>query len=301
MRFISIPPFARKIEILDFDLFVRSRLTKDVVIWPEQAFALVGYMGWPNDPDGCAASVAITRGWLEGSRAVPPRLRQIQTDWARVADIFHTHRDLTEGGHQRRRGGSSVGKAIEVAAGSIEAKGGHHANLWRAWKEYKDVAHLVTAATILSFDALQRAKVKSFGEFGLDADRLCPFTIAMMMPDFVLSLALSFQEYGLNSTPQSREEPMLDPGTLWRIAPTINVVAVPPPVRKVSGEAIAILNARRAGNRGKAKPSKTIPATTVTDTVTASTNVAPSAATAACAMPNDTVVDSAINDVHNSE
>ncbi len=72
----------------------------------------------------------------------------------------------------------------------------------------------------------------------------------MLMPDFVLSLALSFQEYGLSSIPQSREQPMLDPENLWRIAPDMNVVAVPPPVRKVSREAIAILNARRAGNRG---------------------------------------------------
>jgi hypothetical protein len=58
-------------------------------------------------------------------------------------------------------------------------------------------------------------------------------------------------DYGLSSIPQSREQPMLDPETLWHIAPEMNVVAVPPPVRKVRGEAIAILNARRAGNRGK--------------------------------------------------
>jgi hypothetical protein len=160
MRFMSIPPFARKIEIPDFDFFVRSRLNQETVIWPEQAIPLVGYMGWPNDPEGRAASLAIMRGWLEGSRAVPPRLRQIQTDWARVADIFHIHLDLTEGDHQRRRGGPSIGKAIEVAARSIRAKGAHPANLWRAWKEYKDVAHLVAAATIICADARQRAKVK---------------------------------------------------------------------------------------------------------------------------------------------
>jgi hypothetical protein len=72
-----------------------------------------------------------------------------------------------------------------------------------------------------------------------------------MLPDFVLALAVSLQEYGLNSIPHSRNEPMLDPETLWHIAAGLNVVAVPPPVRKVGGEAIAILNARRAGNRGK--------------------------------------------------
>jgi hypothetical protein len=149
MRFMSIPPFERTIEIPDFDFFIRSRLSQAIVLWPEQAIALVGYMGWPNDPEGRAALAAVLRAWPEGSRAIPPRLRQIQTDWARVADIFNIHRDLTEGDHQKRRGGPSIGKAIAIAAGGIRARGAHSANLWRAWKEYKDVAHLVTAATII--------------------------------------------------------------------------------------------------------------------------------------------------------
>jgi hypothetical protein len=150
MRFMSIPPFEREIEILDFDYFVRSRLGQAIVIWPKQAIQLVGYMGWPNDPEERAKSEAVVRGWFEGLRAIPPRLRQIQTDWARVADVFSLHLDLTEGGHQQRRGGPSVGKAVAVAAGGIRTKGARAANLWRA--EYKDVAHLVTAATILSAD-----------------------------------------------------------------------------------------------------------------------------------------------------
>jgi hypothetical protein len=35
VRTMSIPPFERKIEIADFDFFVRSRLAQAVVIWPE--------------------------------------------------------------------------------------------------------------------------------------------------------------------------------------------------------------------------------------------------------------------------
>jgi hypothetical protein len=79
----------------------------------------------------------------------------------------------------------------------------------------------------------------------------------MMMPDFVISLGLSLQAYGSSSIPQSREEPMLDPETLWRIPADMKVVAVPPPVREINKQGIAILNARRAGNRGK-------PATVIT-------------------------------------
>ena len=46
---------------------------------------------------------------------------------------------------------------------------------------------------------------------------------------------------------------MLDPKTLWRIKTDVNVVPVPPPVRKINSKGTAVLNARRAGNRGKSK------------------------------------------------
>src|SRR5262245_40609874 len=122
-------------------------------------------MGWPNDLEARAASMAIVRGWAEESQDIPPRLRQIQTDWTRVADIFNLHYDLTVGDHQRRRGGSSIGKAIELAAAQSRGWGTGKANLWKTWKMYKDVAHLVTAATIISADARERAKIKPFGQF----------------------------------------------------------------------------------------------------------------------------------------
>ena len=160
MRFMDIPRFGQKIEIADIDFVVRSRLSQAIVIWPEQAFSLVGYMGWPNNPDARAASVRILRAWSDGSKSVPARLRQIQTDWVRVADIFHLHHDLTAGSHQPRRGGPSIGKAIELAAAQSKGVGTGKANLWNTWKTYKDVAHLVTAATIVSADAHEREKVK---------------------------------------------------------------------------------------------------------------------------------------------
>jgi hypothetical protein len=259
MRVMQIPRFPRKVEILDFDFFVRGRLTQAIVLWSEQAIALVGYMAWPNDPGARAASEAVLQGWFEGSKAIPPRLRQIQTDWVRIADIFTVHYDLAAGRHQQRRGGPSIGKAVTFSAASIRAKGANAANLWRAWTAYKDVAHLVTAATVINLEARRMASVKPFGDSGLLRSQLHPFLIAMLMPDFVISLALSYQEYGISSIPQSRDQPMLDPKTLWRIPSDIGVVAVPPPVRKVGRTGIAILNARRAGNRGKSKVAKTTP------------------------------------------
>ena len=40
VRFMSIPPFGRPIEIPDFDFFVRSRLNQAIVAWPKQAIPL---------------------------------------------------------------------------------------------------------------------------------------------------------------------------------------------------------------------------------------------------------------------
>jgi len=60
-------------------------------------------------------------------------------------------------------------------------------------------------------------------------------------------------------TLSASEQRMLDPATLWRVAPDINVAAVPPLVRQVDSKAIAILDARRAGHRGKASKGDATP------------------------------------------
>jgi hypothetical protein len=257
MRFMDIRPFERAIEIGDFDFLVRSRINQAMVVWPEQAFPLAGYMGWPNDPEARAASVQMLREWSAGSKTVPPRLRKIQADWTRVADVFNLHYDLTEGRHQSRRGGASIGKAVELAAAQSNGTGTGKANLWKTWKAYKDVAHLVAAATIITADARMRAKVKPFAETGLASSQLQPLSLTLLLPEFILSVALFLQNYGLANVPQAREEPMLDPETLWRISTDMNVSTIPPPVRKIDSQGVAILNRRRAGNRGQSKRRKT--------------------------------------------
>jgi len=45
----------------------------------------------------------------------------------------------------------------------------------------------------------------------------------------------------------------LAPQPWWRIRPNAKVVPVPPPVRKINSKGTTVLNARRAGNRGKSK------------------------------------------------
>ena len=61
--------------------------------------------------------------------------------------------------------------------------------------------------------------------------------------------------YAIHSLKQRR----FDPETLWRIPADINVAPLKPPVRTVPRKTIAILNARRAGNRGRANRNKTTP------------------------------------------
>jgi hypothetical protein len=62
VRLISIPRFKRQIEILDFDFFVRTRLNQAIVIWPEQAVPLAGYMAWPNDPEARSVDIQSAAG-----------------------------------------------------------------------------------------------------------------------------------------------------------------------------------------------------------------------------------------------
>jgi hypothetical protein len=95
-------------------------------------------------------------------------------------------------------------------------------------------------------------KIKSFGPLALPALQLLqPFVISMMLPELVLSLGLYLQDYGLRQIPYGREEPLLDPKSLWRIPSDVNVSPIPPPVRNIDEKGRAALRDRRAGNRGK--------------------------------------------------
>jgi hypothetical protein len=162
---MKILPFPRTIEIRDREKFIRTRLSQTVVIWPAQAIALVGYMCWPNDAAARGEALTMLKNWPdEGDRAsVPPRLPRIQHEWLRVADIFNVYWDLVAGQHQARRGGPSISKAIEVVYENTESRGTSKASLWHFWETYKDVAHLVTAATVICAHARNTRRDEPFG------------------------------------------------------------------------------------------------------------------------------------------
>ena len=144
-------------------------------------------MGWPNDPAARSKAEAILRRWPEGSSTVPPRLGRIQHEWLRVADVTHLHYDIAQGRHQIRRGGASIGKAIALAAAITRSTGTGVATFWNYWKIYKDVAHLVTAATLICAEAHTRGQA---GPFGLRLHQFLPFQMVMLMPDLVLAVGI---------------------------------------------------------------------------------------------------------------
>ena len=72
----------------------------------------------------------------------------------------------------------------------------------------------------------------------------------MLLPELVLSLGMSFQEFGLSEIPHGRTEPLLNPETLWRIPADIGLQPIEPAIRGITDSNKQMLKARRAGNRG---------------------------------------------------
>jgi hypothetical protein len=151
-------------------------------------------MGWPNDPAARGSAVEFLRQWADGSKVVPPGLGRIQHEWLRVADILSLHYDLVQGEHQKRRGGASIGKAITLAAANTKSWGTAASSFWKNWSTYKDVAHLVTAATLICSESRSAFTRKPFGPSGLAWNQLIPFQMAMLMPDLVIAVALNFED-----------------------------------------------------------------------------------------------------------
>ena len=263
MRKMEIPGFPRKIEIPDLHNFIRTRLSQTAVMWPEQAIQLLEYMCYPNDAEAREDFVLTLRSWPETSEDAPPtipgKLGWIRKDWLRVADILHLLCDLAEGRHQARRGGPSVGKAITLVEVNAKSWGTKASSLWRMWSTYKNVAHVVTAATLICAEARNMSRNQPFGPLGLSVNQIIPFQMAMLMPDLVLAVALEFERHGLSVVPHARTESALDPETLWRIPTDINVAPFPVPIRKMRAQDLKVLTNRQAGNRGKAKVRKTTP------------------------------------------
>jgi len=194
MRAMMIRPFpGAKTTISDPGALIHARLMRDLVLWPAQSVPLLGYMAWPNDP-------VMFERWLEAHRRddasaisdLTQGLTLVQQHWARIADIVHRHYDLVHGGHLGRRGGPSVGKAIALIDAKATSKGTGAAKLWEIWTTYKDVAHLITAAGLVSAEAKTRHPVAA-------PFLLQPYRMVMLLPELVISVAMASKPMGCNT------------------------------------------------------------------------------------------------------
>jgi hypothetical protein len=262
-RFMDLgQPLAAPFAMADLGKLLIDRLRDEEVLFPEISARLVGYMAWPNDVGARTAWLKVHgKSASETSLSVKSdqphrivetealkefykRMVPIQRRWGRVADILHHHFDLSQGRHQMRRGGASLGKAIHVVASNATSVGTGTAKLWEAWKAYKDVAHLVTAAILITAEAKER---------GLSDLQIQPVRIVMLVSELVLGVAMSFERYGLEADVHGREEPLFDPNALWRIPENIGIAPIDPPTRRIRASDVKLLNARRAGHRGKGR------------------------------------------------
>jgi hypothetical protein len=256
MRTMNIPPFPDRVEIADFEAFTNARLAEKFT-FSERGATLAGYMFYPVSEATRASFGSTLRSLPDPLRLNLKGMSRIQNRWLRVTDVFHTYYDMTIGGHQARRGGATISKAVHLAAKNTKSLGTSEATFWSAWKAYKDVATAVTA-TVLIWDNTRRVFKNEYLEAfrthddaePITLDQLSPFHIVLLMPDFVLAVARSFEDFALTKI-NSRVDAGSDPKTLWRIPEEINVAPVPPPPRTIRVEDTRTLNARRAGNRGR--------------------------------------------------
>jgi len=259
MRTMSIPPFPACVEVADIAAFTNARLAGESKS-SEQGSALAGYMFYPANEVARASFGSALRASSDPLRLNLKGMRRIQYRWLRVADVFHLYYDMAVGSHQTRRGGATISKAAHLAAKNTKSLGTSEPTFWSAWTAYKDVAPLVTATILIRantrfvFAGEYVAAFRTHDDAEpLEPGRLLPFHIVMLMPDLVLAVGRSFEEFAL--TIGGRPDAGLDPKTLWRIPEDVNVKPVPPPSRNIRPLDRLILNARRAGNRGR--PNKT--------------------------------------------
>lgn len=119
---------------------------------------------------------------------------------------------------------------------------GGHSQLRQSWSEFRDVAHLLTAAAVL--DPYSLVPAKEARDYSISI--LAPILLA---PDIVLASAYGLQAFGLNPKSIHKEQPILRSDTLWRIpsshAPE-NLFVI---FRDLAENQLAFLSSRRVAKK----------------------------------------------------
>jgi hypothetical protein len=249
-----------------------DRLPADDALWPHVSLVLAAYMTWPNDeaardsfiatyltrfiqssleeaaPEISSGKAPKSRDWIAlekfgglGAVVKPAfdhlaeEIAKVQRRWLLVADIFQLIVDMAYDNNIALRRGSSISKAIDLC--EIERGLPGHSQLRQAWRDFRDVAHLIAAGAYLAHKGL--ADAASVAEASI-------MKAIWIAPDAVLTMAAGLQDFGLQPKSTRGESPILRPDTLWRI-PT-GVMPEKPFItfRRLTKTQLAFLDTRRA-------------------------------------------------------
>jgi hypothetical protein len=263
MRAMKLPQLVIP-DSLDFAVgLYTSRLRSALRVSVQASAFLTAYLAWPNDEQKRNSWVAtiLARSLKEkksesgsifeslgGLKAVAEpafdslagELRVIQSKWTPVADVFLRIVDMADDDRIRLRGGASISKAIALC--EYEKEGRSHAQLYRLWKQFHEVAHLIAAGAIIAGGVTQGGSDRSI------------FSAVWYSPDAVLGIAAGFEQFGLSLALHGRTASVLPANTTWRLpahcCPSVSFLVK----RRLSDSQIDFLNARRATKAHISKP-----------------------------------------------
>jgi hypothetical protein len=215
-----------------------ERLPTDDAPRPLLSLLLTAYLAWPNDAERRNSFIAthlVRFGRPSDEKAshapadsdatyplevfgginavakvafvqLTTEISQVRRKWLLTADIFQVIVDMAFDKRIALRRGASISKAIDLCEVEHGLRG--HSQLWAAWSEFRDVAHVLTAGAYLAHEGLRQARY---------ADEASILNAIWIAPDLVVALAYGLQEFGLQPKPIRKEVSILKPDTLWRV------------------------------------------------------------------------------------
>jgi hypothetical protein len=235
----------------------KARLQGNLLVPLHGSHILLAYLAWPNDEQQRNSWMATNLARLQidskidssspvsafetfgGLKAISDPafellvtgLTVIEKKWAPVADIFMRIVDMSQDKRLRMRGGPSISKAIGLC--EFDNEGRSHAQLYRLWKQFHDVAHLIAASAYLAA-CIPSGTGRSI------------FSAIWYAPDAVVGIAAGFERFGLSLIPHGQRDSVLPAKTTWRLPPGCLPQAPFVVKRQLSDGQVDFLNERRA-------------------------------------------------------
>jgi hypothetical protein len=256
MRVMNLPGFDVPNSADSAIALYKARLQGSPLVPLPGSHLLLAYLAWPNDERQRNSWMATNLARLQieqttvspslntfdsfgGLRAVSEpafdslvgELTAIGKKWAPVADVFMRIVDMSRDDRLQLRGGPSISKAIYLC--EFENEGRSHAQLYRLWKQFHDVAHLIAACAYLA-GCIPSGPGRSI------------FSAIWYAPDAVVGIAAGFERFGLGLTPHGQRDSVLPGKTTWRLPSECCPQAPFLIKRQLSDSQVDFLNARRS-------------------------------------------------------